>query len=82
MRPSSEILARVRKMGARVHLLTDGDVAGAITAARRGTGVDLLYGIGGTPEGVVAAAALIGSGNASSRRSEIAVTVSIGIPFG
>ncbi len=45
-------------MGARVYLLTDGDVAGAITAARRGTGVDLLYGIGGTPEGVVAAAAL------------------------
>jgi fructose-1,6-bisphosphatase II len=53
-----EVVERVRKMGARVHLLTDGDVAGAITAARRGTGVDLLYGIGGTPEGVVAAAAL------------------------
>ena len=53
-----EIVARVRKMGARVHLLSDGDVAGAITAARPGTGVDLLYGIGGTPEGVVAAAAL------------------------
>ena len=53
-----EIVERVRKMGARVYLLTDGDVAGAITAARRGTGVDLLYGIGGTPEGVVAAAAL------------------------
>jgi fructose-1,6-bisphosphatase II len=53
-----EIVERVRKLGARVHLLTDGDVAGAITAARHGTGVDLLYGIGGTPEGVVAAAAL------------------------
>jgi fructose-1,6-bisphosphatase II len=53
-----EIIERVRKLGARVHLLTDGDVAGAITAARRGTGVDLLYGIGGTPEGVVSAAAL------------------------
>jgi fructose-1,6-bisphosphatase II len=53
-----EIVTRVRKMGARVHLLTDGDVAGAIAAARPGTGVDLLYGIGGTPEGVVAAAAL------------------------
>ena len=53
-----EIVERVRKLGARVHLLTDGDVAGAISAARRGTGVDLLYGIGGTPEGVVAAAAL------------------------
>jgi fructose-1,6-bisphosphatase II len=53
-----EAVERVRKMGARVSLLSDGDVAGAITAARRGTGVDLLYGIGGTPEGVVAAAAL------------------------
>jgi fructose-1,6-bisphosphatase II len=45
-------------MGARVRLITDGDVAGAITAAKEGTGVDLLYGIGGTPEGVVSAAAL------------------------
>ena len=54
----AEFVERVRKIGARVYLLTDGDVAGAITAARRGTGVDLLYGIGGTPEGVVAAAAL------------------------
>ena len=53
-----EIVERVRKTGARVHLLSDGDVAGAITAARLGTGVDLLYGIGGTPEGVIAAAAL------------------------
>jgi fructose-1,6-bisphosphatase II len=53
-----EAVDRVRKMGARVYLLTDGDVAGAITSARLGTGVDLLYGIGGTPEGVVAAAAL------------------------
>ncbi|WP_309383153.1 class II fructose-bisphosphatase [Paludisphaera borealis] len=53
-----EFIERVRGMGARVHLITDGDVAGAITAARRGTGVDLLYGIGGTPEGVIAAAAL------------------------
>jgi fructose-1,6-bisphosphatase II len=53
-----EVVERVRKTGARVHLLSDGDVAGAITAARLGTGVDLLYGIGGTPEGVIAAAAL------------------------
>jgi fructose-1,6-bisphosphatase II len=53
-----EIVERVRKLGARVYLITDGDVAGAISAARRGTGIDLLYGIGGTPEGVVAAAAL------------------------
>ena len=53
-----EVIARVRKIGARVHLISDGDVAGAIVAAKHGTGVDLLYGIGGTPEGVVAAAAL------------------------
>src|ERR1700733_7233497 len=58
-RPRHEdIVERVRKTGARVHLLSDGDVAGAITAARLGTGVDLLYGIGGTPEGGIAAAAL------------------------
>src|SRR6185437_6312748 len=53
-----EFIERIRAIGARVYLITDGDVAGAISAARRGTGVDLLYGIGGTPEGVVAAAAL------------------------
>jgi fructose-1,6-bisphosphatase II len=51
-------IERVRAIGARVRLITDGDVAGAISAARPGTGVDLLYGIGGTPEGVIAAAAL------------------------
>ena len=53
-----DVIARVRKIGARVRLISDGDVAGAIVAAKAGTGVDLLYGIGGTPEGVVAAAAL------------------------
>ncbi|MBI4729775.1 MAG: class II fructose-bisphosphatase [Acidobacteria bacterium] len=53
-----EAVARVRAMGARVRLISDGDVAGAITAAKPGSGVDLLYGIGGTPEGVVSAAAL------------------------
>jgi fructose-1,6-bisphosphatase II len=41
-----------------VHLITDGDVAPAIAAARQGTGVDLMMGIGGTPEGVIAAAAV------------------------
>jgi len=53
-----EVVRRVRAVGARVHLIPDGDVAGAITAAKQGTGVDLLYGIGGTPEGVISAAAL------------------------
>ena len=49
---------RVRETGARIRLITDGDVAGAMTAAREGSAIDLLYGIGGTPEGVLAAAAI------------------------
>ena len=58
-RPRHEgIIAAVRSVGARVFLITDGDVAGAIAAASPRTDVDLLYGIGGTPEGVIAAAAL------------------------
>ena len=48
----------VRDTGARIKFITDGDVAGAISAARPDTGVDLLVGIGGTPEGIIAAAAL------------------------
>jgi fructose-1,6-bisphosphatase II len=58
-RPRHEkLIQQVREAGARVHFITDGDVAGAISAARPGTGVDLLIGIGGTPEGIIAAAAL------------------------
>jgi fructose-1,6-bisphosphatase II len=53
-----EMIKAVRALGARVMLIKDGDVAGAISAAAPRTGVDLLLGIGGTPEGVVAAAAL------------------------
>ena len=54
-----EIIGSVRSVGARVVLITDGDVAGAIAAAStRRSGIDLLFGIGGTPEGVIAAAAL------------------------
>jgi fructose-1,6-bisphosphatase II len=45
-------------VGAKVNLITDGDVAPAIAAARPGTGVDMMMGIGGTPEGVIAAAAV------------------------
>ena len=53
------IIEDVRRVGARVFLITDGDVAGAIAAATsERSGIDLLLGIGGTPEGVVAAAAL------------------------
>ena len=52
------LITEVREVGARVFLITDGDVAGAIAAATPRSGVDLLLGIGGTPEGVIAAAAL------------------------
>jgi fructose-1,6-bisphosphatase II len=58
-RPRHEqLIKEIRAAGARIKLLPDGDVAGAISAAREGTGVDVLFGIGGTPEGVLAAAAL------------------------
>ncbi len=48
----------IRAAGARIKFIVDGDVGGAIMAARPGTGVDLLLGIGGTPEGIIAACAL------------------------
>jgi fructose-1,6-bisphosphatase II len=53
-----ELIAELREAGARVRLVRDGDVAPAIAAAQPGTSVDMLYGIGGTPEGVISAAAL------------------------
>jgi fructose-1,6-bisphosphatase II len=52
------LIAELRAVEAKVLLITDGDVAPAIAAAQAGTGVDLLMGIGGTPEGVLSAAAL------------------------
>jgi fructose-1,6-bisphosphatase II len=52
------LIAELREAGARVHLIRDGDVAPAIAAAHGSTGVDLLMGIGGTPEGVISAAAI------------------------
>ena len=56
-RPRHEDLVReVREAGARIKFITDGDVAGAVMAASEGTGVDLLLGIGGTPEGIITAA--------------------------
>ncbi len=65
----AEMIQRVREAGARVYLITDGDVAGAISAATtRRSGLDLLLGIGGTPEGVVAAAALKCVGGAMQGR--------------
>jgi fructose-1,6-bisphosphatase II len=53
-----DLVAQVREAGARIKFISDGDVAGAIMAAREGTGVDLLLGIGGTPEAIIAACAL------------------------
>ena len=55
---NADLIAELREVGAKVNLITDGDVAPAIAAARSGTGVDLMMGIGGTPEGVIAAAAV------------------------
>ena len=58
-RPRHErLIAEVRAAGARIKLITDGDVAGSIMAARDGTGVDLLLGVGGTPEGIITACAI------------------------
>jgi fructose-1,6-bisphosphatase II len=53
-----EIISEVRSTGARIRLIPDGDVAGAISTAWPDSGADILFGIGGTPEGVIAAAAL------------------------
>ena len=58
-RPRHEKLAEeVRDAGARLRFISDGDVAGAIMAARDDTGIDLLLGIGGTPEGIITACAI------------------------
>ena len=52
------MVAEIRATGARIKFISDGDVAGAIMAARPDTGIDLMLGIGGTPEGIIAACAL------------------------
>jgi fructose-1,6-bisphosphatase II len=58
-RPRHEqLIAELREAGAKVRLITDGDVAPSIAAARGRSGVDLLMGVGGTPEGVISAAAI------------------------
>ena len=68
-RPRHDKLVRaIRETGARIHFISDGDVAGAISAARPGTGVDMLLGIGGTPEGIITAAALKCMGGAIQAR--------------
>jgi fructose-1,6-bisphosphatase II len=54
----AELIAELRDVGARVQLITDGDVAPSLAAARGTMGVDMLMGVGGTPEGVISAAAI------------------------
>jgi fructose-1,6-bisphosphatase II len=54
----ADIIRQCRDAGARIRLIPDGDVAGAISVAWRNSGNDILFGIGGTPEGVIAACAL------------------------
>ncbi|HEV2369386.1 MAG TPA: class II fructose-bisphosphatase [Acidimicrobiales bacterium] len=54
----SDLIAEIRDAGARIRLIPDGDVAGAMSTAWPNSGADILYGIGGTPEGVIAAAAI------------------------
>jgi len=53
-----DLINEVRASGARIHLIGDGDVAAAIATAMPDTGIDILLGIGGAPEGVIAAAAM------------------------
>ncbi|MET7613878.1 MULTISPECIES: class II fructose-bisphosphatase [Streptomyces] len=58
-RPRHEgVIKEIRDTGARIKLISDGDVAGSILALREGTGIDLLLGIGGTPEGIISACAV------------------------
>ena len=54
-----EIIKEIKEAGARIKLISDGDVSAAIATAIPGTGVDVLFGIGGAPEGVIAATALL-----------------------
>jgi fructose-1,6-bisphosphatase II len=80
-----ERIERIRQHGARIRLITDGDVAGALMAVWPDTGIDLLWGIGGTPEGVLASAAIKATGGQLVGRmaprddAERAATVAFGI---
>jgi fructose-1,6-bisphosphatase II len=53
-----DLIAELRQLGARIHLIGDGDVSGAVMTANPDSGIDVLFGTGGAPEGVIAAAAL------------------------
>ncbi|MQW75807.1 class II fructose-bisphosphatase [Nocardioides sp. dk4132] len=64
----AQIADEIRAAGARIKFITDGDVAGAIMAARPETGIDLLLGVGGTPEGIIAACAMKSMGGVIQAR--------------
>src|ERR1700694_12470 len=64
----AQLIDEVRATGARIRLITDGDVAGAISACRPDSGTDMLAGVGGTPEGIIAAAAIRCMGGAIQAR--------------
>jgi len=64
----ADLIDEVRASGARIRMITDGDVYGAIASAWPGAGIDVLIGIGGTPEGVIAAAALKSMGGEMQAR--------------
>ena len=64
----AELVKEIRRTGARIQFISDGDVGGSISAARPNTGIDLLYGVGGTPEGIISAAALKCMGGAIQGR--------------
>src|SRR4051794_4842127 len=64
----ADLIAEVREAGARIRLIQDGDVIGAVSTAWPDSGADILFGIGGTPEGVIAAAAMKGLGGAIQGR--------------
>jgi len=53
-----EIIEKIRKCGSRIRLIRDGDIAGALAPALEDSGIDILFGTGGAPEGVIAAVAL------------------------
>ena len=63
-----DLIGEIRQAGARIRLIADGDVAGGISTAWDGSGADVLFGIGGTPEGVITAAALKAMGGSIQGR--------------
>jgi len=63
-----DLIEEVRQAGARIRLIPDGDIAGAISTAWRDAGADILFGIGGTPEGVITAVAMKCMGGALQGR--------------